>query len=165
MKKVLAVAGLWVVLLCPSSLDAQLALAGQGSWTEDFDFGIGARAIARLPIDAVPTALVGSFDWFFPDDEIADDYWEINANLIATPALEIVSVYFGTGLNIAHVKAPEVGGGGSTTEVGVNLLGGLMYDAAFFVPYGEVRYEIEGGEQFVVTVGIALRLVAATGIR
>ncbi len=155
-----------MLLVAPASAYGQFALGVQGNWADDFDFGIGARAIAGLPVGGPPLAIAATFDWFYPQTEGIDEYWEINANLVTTPALAIVTGYFGGGLNVAHVEGSgALGGEISDTDVGFNVLGGLMYDATLFVPYAEARFELGGGEQFVLTAGIAVRLTAATGIR
>lgn len=166
MRKLVLLAGLGALLLGPGTLYGQFALGAQGAWADNYDFGIGARAVVKLPVDPAPFAFVASFDWFNPEADDLDDYWEINANFVTTPALAIVTAYFGTGLNVSHVRGRgPLGGDLSDTRAGVNILGGLMYDAALLVPYAEARYEIEGGDQFVVTLGLAVRLTAATGIR
>jgi hypothetical protein len=166
MKRVLFLACLLTLIACPADLSAQVGLGIHGSWAEDADWGIGGRVAVQLPVDQAPLGLVSSFDWFWPEADAVHDYWEINANLVIRPALELISGYFGIGLNLAHTVAEDPFGAGklSETKAGLNLVAGLIYDA-LLTPYGEVRYEVGGGEQFVVTVGIGVSLATFTGIR
>ncbi len=166
MKRALLLACLLTLALDPCDAQAQVGLGVHGSWAEDVDWGIGGRVAVQLPVDQLPLAFVGSFDWFWPEPDELEDYWELNANLVIKPALELIAGYFGAGLNLAHSVAQDPFGAGklSETKAGLNLVGGLIYDG-LLTPYGEVRYEIGGGEQFVVTVGIGISLETFTGIR
>lgn len=166
MKRALFLTCLLSLAVYPVDLQAQVGLGVQGSWAEDADWGVGARAAVQLPVDKAPLVFVGTFDWFFPEADEIHDYWEINANLVMKPALALIAGYFGIGLNLAHTVAQDPFGAGtiSETKAGLNLVGGLIYDG-LLTPYGEVRYEIGGGEQFVVTVGIGISLATFTGIR
>jgi hypothetical protein len=166
MRRILLSACLLAMAVYPGDAQAQLGLGVQGSWAQDADFGIGAIAAVQLPVDQFPMAFAATFDWFFPKAEDIDDYWEINANLLATPALEVITGYFGVGLNLAHMSGPDPFGGRiSETNVGINILGGVMYDAAILMPFAEARYEIKGGEQLVLTLGIMVAFETFTGIR
>ncbi|UCC85243.1 MAG: hypothetical protein JSW46_10150 [Gemmatimonadota bacterium] len=166
MKRALFLACVLTVAVSPVDLCAQVRLGVHGSWAEDADWGLGGRVAVQLPVDRVPLVLVGSFDWFWPEADEIEDYWEINANLVMRPTLELIAGYFGIGLNLAHTVAedPFRAGTFSETKAGINLVGGLIYDG-ILTPYGEVRYEVGGGEQFVVTVGIGINLATFTGIR
>ena len=42
------------------------------------------------------------------------------------------------------------------TKYGANLLGGTRYKLGRIAPFFELRYIIEGGEQFVITAGVDL---------
>jgi hypothetical protein len=166
MKRALLLACVLVLAVCPVDLRAQVGLGVHGNWAEEADWGIGGRVALQLPVEQAPLVLVSSFDWFWPETDAIRDYWEINANLIIKPALALIAGYFGVGLNMAHTVAEDPFGAGtlSETSVGMNLVAGLIYDA-LLTPYGEVRYEVGGGEQFVVTVGIGVSLATFTGIR
>ena len=150
MKRLLAAAFLALSLIGPSTSRAQATIGGQVDYGQDTDFGVGGRIELGLPTVA-PVRLVGSFDYFFPDrDEL--DYWEANANLTFTKALRRSSLwpYFGGGLNLAHSDL----GNRSRTEAGANVLVGIKYVGAPAVPFAELRAEIFGGEQFVLTGGL-----------
>lgn len=144
---------------------AQVAFGPQVSWADDADFGIGARV--TFPLTQLMTAdadspaqkmmLIGSFDWFFPDDGDVPDldvrYYEINANVAYTPEVEGLDPYFGGGLNIANAGISGGGESVSDTEVGLNILGGLNFLLGTFNTFAEGRLELSGGEQFVLTFG------------
>ncbi len=109
--------------------------------------------------------MIGSFDLFFPSNDsgsIRDiSYWEVNANLVYTLGLPLVPLtpYFGGGLNVARTDITDTTGGGADTmrtDPGVNLLAGAELGIPGLSPFVEFRYEIQGGEQWVLTGGILL---------
>ena len=153
--------------------DKPVSFGVQGNWGEDSDFGVGARAIIDLGEQVENLELVGSFDYYFPStgDEFEDlgvdtdvTYWEINANAIYKFELSSSSLvpYAGAGLNYAHggwsVNSDIVPGildeSGSESEVGLNILGGVLFGTGKTKLFFEAKFELEGGEQFVVTGGI-----------
>lgn len=158
MRKLFAVMALTgAVSVAPAILAAQqpFHLGAQVSWGDDSDVGIGVRYendLNRL-IPARNLRVVGSFDWFFPGNNV--DYFEINANVayqFTIPSSRI-GPYAGGGLNIARASGGL--GTSSDTQVGLNLLGGLRFPSAGRIrPYVEGRFEFSGGEQFVLTGGI-----------
>lgn len=120
----------------------------QVSLAEDADFGIGGRLEIGLP--AAPVFISGSFDIFFPGDDV--DYWEFNANgayEFVLPRTPEVAPYVGAGLNVAHASV----GAFSDTRAGLNVLGGVRFPLQSVAPFFELRLEIEGGEQVPVATG------------
>jgi hypothetical protein len=165
MRRVILAVCLAAYVFAPGALHAQLALGAQLEWSQDFDNGAGARALVELPMgDFAPVELHVTFDYFWPED---GDYWELNGNLVTTPAVAtVLTAYFGAGLNIAHTKwIDPLDQEQSRTRVGANVLGGLRYDPGKLVPFFELKYEIGGGEQWIASAGFMIRLGAATGIR
>lgn len=154
MKKLFGILGLAVAfsLLSAAPSSAQVHLGPQISLADDADVGIGARVVAGVP-QYRGVEFAGSFDVFFPDGDV--DYWELNANLIYNfeiPDAGAFRPYAGGGLNIARVDPPV---GDSDTDLGLNVLGGAKFpNEGPVTPYLELRAEIEGGEQFVITGGI-----------
>jgi opacity protein-like surface antigen len=142
--------------------DAEAQAFGvQGNWGDDTDLGIGARLELGLPNVFTTegpfsnTYFIGSFDWFFPDcDECT--YWELNANLAVPITATTIDPYAGIGLNIAHVSVDVGGSDVSDTDVGLNLLGGLRFNLGTIGAFTEGRFELGGGEQFVLTFGVLL---------
>jgi hypothetical protein len=114
----------------------------------------------------LPVELHGSFDYFFPSDPPGGGdltYWEINANLVYVVPLGSppINPYFGGGLNLAHagVESPLPGGGTISLgdeDLGLNLVGGtsINLNNSRLRPFVEARFELSGGEQFVVTAGL-----------
>ncbi len=161
MRKALFVMSLFVLLATPAALQAQLDLGVQGAWGDEFDFAAGARVTLGLP-GSLPLELHGTFDYFFPEQEDVK-YWELNANLTAfVPILKGFMPYAGLGVNVARRQEKgELEGEEfniNTSEFGVNFLGGLKYKAGSLAPFGEVRWESSGGEQFVATIGLMLNV-------
>ncbi len=119
----------------------------------DTDFGLGARV--EFDFNNSPLTVIGSFDYYFPDGSV--DYWEINGNLIYNfdiASAPTVTPYAGGGLNIAHWSIDTEVGSRSDTDPGLNLLGGARFDAGSLMPFVEMKFTIEGGDQFVVTGGL-----------
>ncbi len=159
MRKLALVLTVPLLALSPSLARAQVDLGGQLSWADDADWGLGARVTVGLPVETIPLQAIGSFDFFFPDGPV--DYWEINANIAyLIPVQSVVIVpYVGTGFNIAHV---ELDSGGlvedvSDTDLGLNLLGGIRFTGTA-QPFVEVRVELGGGEQVVLTGGVTFNV-------
>ena len=161
MKRLLGVLCAFVLVGGVAEASAQIGLGAQLSWADDAEFGVGARAMVDLTPLTNGLEAIGSFDYFFPDQPLGADinYWEINANLAyvfrGVPSL---APYLGGGLNFAHasvsIDALGVPVGGSNTELGLNLLGGARMNAGPVQPFGELRVELGGGEQFVIAGGV-----------
>lgn len=153
-----------------SPAEAQVGFGVQGSWGDESDLGIGARVVA--PVGHMITAddgsvfaglkAIGSFDWFFIDcpDGFDCGYFEINANGAVPLPLEGFSPYVGAGLNVARVSIATEDQDSpfafdeSETEVGLNVLGGIDFPLGGLNTFAEGRFELGGGEQFVLTVGV-----------
>jgi hypothetical protein len=150
MKKTLFIATAMLCLAGAESASAQGFRWGpEVSLGTDTDLGLGARA--EFDFSGSALTIIASFDYYFPDGPV--DYWEINANLIYNfdiPSAPTVTPYAGGGLNIGHAS----GDGFSDTDPGLNLLGGTRFDAGSIMPFVEVKFTIEGVEQFVITGGI-----------
>lgn len=146
---------------------AQGRFGPQVSFGDDSDFGVGIRGEAPLSVlvstergsPASTMFLIGSFDWFFPDDDEGVDvrYFEINANVGYPLEAEGFDPYVGAGLNIANSGVsfddPALDDR-SDTEIGVNLLGGLKFPFGDMSAFTEIRLELSGGEQFVISAGV-----------
>jgi hypothetical protein len=165
MKRLLLAACLAGLALTPRASYAQISLGGQGSWGDRRDWAVGGRLTWDLSPRGTPLAFIGAFDWFFlqAPRTIDAEYWEVNVNVAFIQSVyrpEAVS-YLGVGLNVATIKEERKADGEvllDDTDYGVNLLGGTRYKLGRFAPFFELRYIIEGGEQFVVTAGLDLLL-------
>ena len=136
--------------------------AAELDWSNDFDFGIGARAIfplvslfPRTPLDGIV-----SFDYFFPSAPAGASahYWEINGDVayrFTVPRSSSLAPYAGGGLDIAHASGSVGTVSNSVTKVGLNLLAGTTFKVrASVTPFGEARVEIGGGKTFILTGGV-----------
>ena len=167
MRKLLLAACFSALALVPATASGQVLLGAHGNWSDDFDFGVGARAWVGLPTGpSLPMAVYGQFDWFFPDEPEGTDitYYEVNINLaflfpIRNPT---VAPYAAAGLNVAHLETEQEFAGlpveASNTEVGLNIAVGTNLNLGSVTPYGEARFQISGGESFVVNAGIAIQV-------
>lgn len=134
-------------------------LGALGGWGSDFDWMLGGRVTAGLPVENVDLEAVGEFEYFFPNEDNVD-YWEINLNVnyLVPMQSQIIQSYVGAGLNIARISVDTPVGSGDETEIGLNVLGGLRGTTAKVKPFGELRFEIGGGEQFVFIAGVNFRV-------
>ncbi len=160
MKKLLTGACIALLILTPATAQAQLGLGAQLNYGDDVDLGIGVRGAYTLPT-TFPLEIIGSFDYFFPSvgvDGIDLNYWEFNANVVYLIPVtsNVVAPYAGTGLNFAHasVSSDEFQDFSvSDSEMGLNILGGAKFKLGGVQPFGELRVELAGGEEFVLTGG------------
>jgi hypothetical protein len=160
MRKIVVAATLVAALAAPTALQAQFAIGGQGSWSTDTDWGVGARVSLDARQYDLPLLFTGAFDYFWPEEGAADlEYWEINVNAsyLRTLAPQLSS-YAGIGLNVAHGSAGLGDFEASGTEYGLNLQAGSRYSVGKVVPFFETRFEIAGGEQFIITLGLEFLL-------
>ncbi len=168
MRKLLFAVCLSTLVCLPSTLPAQVDIGAQGSWGDDSDFGVGARLTIGIPSAAVPIAVIGSFDWFFPSQPAGTDltYWEANANVVFMFPIQDPRFrpYGGLGLNVARFElkvdpaVPSPLESLEETNLGLNLLVGALLDVGKLKPYGEARFQIEGGKQLVLTAGVAFQI-------
>jgi len=141
---------------------AQVRFGAQASVADDVDLGLGARVLFSLKQFSERLEGIASFDWFFPDSGAGVDwtYFELNGNVVYSIPLSNTSAlrpYAGGGLNIAR-SSVEVNVPGrpsaSDTEIGLNLLGGSKFGSGRITPFAELRLELGGREQFVISGGI-----------
>lgn len=161
-KYLLAVACVGLLGIGARDLPAQTRFGVQGSWGDDTDFGIGGRVAfsLRSMFPRTPLEAYATFDYFFPDEGAGVDltYWEINGNVVyLIPGVRgNIAPYVGGGLNIAHASREVLGVSASDTDAGLNLMGGLKFKSrtSRVAPFVELRVELGGGEQFVLTGGV-----------
>lgn len=132
-----------------------LHVGPQINFADDTDIGVGVRVSGDL--GGYPGwEIMGSFDLYFPESDV--DFWEINGNVIYNIDARSTTVfpYAGGGLNVAHASFDGgPGNGGSDTEIGLNVLGGVKFATdGPLTPYAELRGTVDGSDQLVVTAGI-----------
>lgn len=158
-------------LLCwgalPASAQTPISFGAQLNFADDFDFGIGAHLVAGTSTVVENSRVVASFDYYFPDggDGVDFSFWEINLNAHYLFPLENapVGVYAGAGIHIYNVSVDfdgdeDFGFGGFGADdsgAGLNLLGGVDFrTAGSLSPFAELKIELGGAEQFVLTGGV-----------
>ena len=160
MKKLLVAASVVGLLFAPGAAQAQLSIGAQGSLADDFDFGVGGRVSYDLRQVKMPVIVMGSYDWFFPKDftGIDNQYWEVNLNAAYIQSITpVIASYVGVGVNYANFSSKLESDGSelaSFDEVGLNLMGGAKFLFSNFAAFGEARFEVNGGEQFVLLAGL-----------
>jgi hypothetical protein len=148
------------VLLCAGAArsEAQVRFAPEVNFGSDSDFGIGGRVNFDLTSLFKSRGFfgVGEFSYYFPGNNV--NYWEINGNLgYMIPGVRgNVHPYAGGGLNIGHASVDNCGFTGcSSTDVGVNLLGGINIQTRNkLMPFIEGKIQLGHGDQFVITGGL-----------
>jgi len=135
----------------------------QLDWASDTDFGIGGRGVFGLQslFPKTPLDAIVSFDYYFPSGAPAGTsvhFWEINGNVayrFRVPARSSLRPYAGGGLNIAHASASAGGVSGSSTDAGLNLLGGTTFKVnGSLTPFAEFRGVVGNANQVVLTGGV-----------
>jgi hypothetical protein len=155
MKKTLVMAAAMLCLVAVESASAQGFRWGpELSLATDADLGLGARV--EFDLNGPPLTIIGSFDYYFPGG--SHDYFEFNGNLVYNfniPSAPTITPYAGGGLNIAHwSRDTNDGEDRSDTDPGLNILGGARFDVGSVILFGEMKFTIEGGDQFVITGGV-----------
>ena len=111
-------------------------LADEFDLEDEGDFGLGARSEFGGNL-----ALVLSFDYYFPDDDIGDvNFYEFNGNLIYNFPTESVRPYIGGGAGLARVSFDSDFFNDDASELGINILGGVKFGSGGINPFGEIRY-------------------------
>ena len=135
--------------LTPAPSQAQLTLGPTLGMHDNGDFAIGATV--GSPMDAVGEGvrILGEFLLFFPE---VGSYFEISGNLaydfpVADPT---VLPFVIAGLNIGRFSIDAGSfGGGSSTDLGLNIGGGIAFDAGNVRPTVGGRFTVRDGGGFV----------------
>ena len=148
-----------VLAVAPGLSQAQVTLGPTLAFGDDAHLGIGATVRAPLSAFAEGIGLMADFIFFFPE-QTGVDYFEINGNVTYDfPVQSSTAVPFVlAGLNFARGSVDVSGISIRNTELGLNLGGGVEFDAGTFRPLFGVRIELKGGAQFVVFASLPFRL-------
>ncbi|MDH3208243.1 MAG: hypothetical protein OEO79_16705 [Gemmatimonadota bacterium] len=155
MKKLLGTVALVGMLMAPSAVSAQTTIGGVLGYHDDFDaLGIGAYAAFALPQLHENISINPSFMYYFPD---GFDAWEVNGDLVyAFPvsADSPITPFALAGINIMRVSFDAgVFGSASSTDVGLNLGGGVTFPMEGFTPFAGAKFEIQDGTGFLIFGG------------
>ncbi len=133
----------------PSAADAQVTVGPTLAYDNDIDLGLGATLGTALPSLGQGFGLLADILMFFPDGPA--NYFEVNGNVTYDFPLEGSTIvpYLLGGINIARSSGELLGVSFSDTQVGLNLGGGVDFDAGNFRPSVGVRAEVDGGEALV----------------
>lgn len=141
----LALGAFAVFAVAPHAARAQATLGPVLAYHNTADFGIGASLSTSIAALDPAFGLQADFVYYFPN---AGNYWELNGNLTYDfPLAESTAVPFVlAGLNIAHASALGLG----DTQLGLNVGGGIAFDLGTFRPSVSAKFEIDGGDEFVL---------------
>lgn len=139
----------------------------------NFFFG----ADARVGSPALPVMINGSFDFYLTDDietggeDLSQTIFAVDINALYEFGIDnpAFTPYAGGGLAITRSSVEEVTvdtgfgtgtfGGGSDTEVGLNLVGGARFPVGSFEPFAQLNATLGGDVQrFGITGGLLFGL-------
>ena len=152
----------------PQQAQSQVLLGPSVSFSSEYDFGVGATIMFGLPSVTPGLGVMGDFLIYFPDNF---DYWEFNAN--ATYDIQVknskVAPFVLAGLNVGHASIDYEGGSelpdfdfsDSTTDIGLNLGGGIAFNVGKFRPRVTAKVILGGVESGAFAVIGTLPFVIA----
>lgn len=151
MRKLLGTVALATLLAIPSAAQAQSTIVGGIlGYHDDFEaVGIGAFASFALPQLHENISINPSFVLYFPD---GFDAWELNGDLVYRfPLSDAPVIPFALGgLNIIRTSVSAGGFSASSTDVGLNLGGGVIFPTGSIRPSAGAKFEIQDGTGFVI---------------
>jgi len=141
----------------PRAADAQVYIGPEIAFNDEADFGVGAGLEFDLPAIDPGISYLGDFIFFFPD---GFDYFEFNTNLTYDLPLDDASIvpFVLSGLNVARVSSEGLVDDVSNTEIGLNVGGGLKFNAGDLSPRVTGRFNLFSGETFTVTFFLPFRV-------
>ena len=157
MKKLLCSVALIGMLAAPVAVQAQLQVGAFAAYHDDLEaFGIGAGISIPLTSIDPNVALIPDFTFFFPDDPFG--YFEINGDVsynFPVGADAPVAPFAFAGLNIGRSSVDLGTTSDSSTDIGLNLGGGVNFAAGSVNPFAGAKFEIQDATGFVIFGGIA----------
>lgn len=162
MKKLLWTAALVGMLVAPSVVQAQMTAGPFLAYHDDLEaIGVGGFLGIAIPQLAPGFAVVPNIAIFFPDDPLS--FFEINGDVMYTfPVSETspVEPFAFAGLNWARSSIDFGGTTGSVSDsdIGLNLGGGVNFDAGSLSPFAGAKFEIHNNTGFVIFGGISFAL-------
>ncbi len=170
MKKISLLIAAFSLLFVTQNTQAQTAkgdmrLGAQlGYGTEIESLGIGARFDYAITDQIL---LAPDLMYFFGKSQDGVDFsWfdiNLNGNYVFEMSNPDIIPYVLAGLNIAFFSVDFEGisifpGGGSSTNIGLNLGGGVDFVVSTFFVFGELRYVLSSSDQLVISGGVKFPL-------
>ena len=157
MRKLLGTVAMVGLLAVPGSVQAQgtTVIGGMLAYHTDAE-AVGIGAYAGIPLNSIHPnlSIKPDFIFYFPD---GFDYWELNGDavwrfdLADNPSL--VPFALG-GISIAHTSVSVAGFSASSTDVGLNLGGGVIFPMEKIRPAVGAKFEIQDNTGFVIFGGV-----------
>jgi len=152
----LAIALGLVILARPAH--AQFRFGGGPAWGSDSDLGIAARVLFGLGRQIDQRDLTGQFSaaWFVDACDFDCTYFEFTpAAFVPFSGTDLVP-FAGAGLNISHasINTPFQNDNISDTEVGLALLGGVLFPIGNLTGQGEGRVTLGGSQQLLLSFSV-----------
>lgn len=142
-------------VFAPLPGQAQIAVGPKVAFaTDNFGPGIGVAVDVPLPSLHESVSLLADFTYFFPDGEV--DYFQINANGTYDFATSgSITPFALAGLSIARISVdvpdnPFFDVDASSTDIGLNLGGGIAFDAGSFRPKVGGMFQLQDGSLFQI---------------
>lgn len=148
------------VALAAPRADAQFLFIPYGGFDFDFDAALlGVAVEVPMPIAGLPVevAVRPSAEYYFVGDvdQFNRTLVGINADLVASLSPPgSVGFFAGAGLGLAFASS-DVPGAQTTSDFGLNLIGGAQFGTGFATPFAQGR----------ITFGDGTRLAALAGVR
>jgi hypothetical protein len=140
--------------LLPATTQGQMVAGPVVAYHDEADLGVGAFLIIPIPSIHEDIAVKTDFGFFFPGDDLS--YLEFNADALMrfpipdNPDVEPFA-FAGLGLARVSVHTEEDVEDDSTTDLGLNLGGGVAFTGVGSVrPAVGLKVELGGGEGFVI---------------
>jgi len=130
-----------------------------GGDVEDFYIGADGRFRTGLPVIINTT-----FDYYFTESNFS--FWQVGGNALYEFSVSSASIvpYAGAGLSISRfgVDIPPIdlgefgsfGGSASSTDVGLNLIGGASFTAGSLRPFAQAQITVGDVDLFTIGGGL-----------
>ena len=124
-----------------------------GGDIEEVFLGVDARATTSLPV-----VLNGVFDYYLTDDNVT--FWQFSANALYPFPLDDSNIlpYAGAGVGISRfsvdIDTPFGSFDPSSSDVGLNLIGGASFQAGSLQPFAQVQLSISDASLFTLGGGL-----------
>lgn len=155
MKKLLCTLALVGLLAAPGAVQAQMTAGPILAYHTDAE-AIGAGAFLTIPMAQISEgiSIVPNFTWYFPDGY---DYFEVNGDVMyAFPvgADAPVAPFAFAGLNWSRTSVTVGTFSASSSDIGLNLGGGVNFNAGSLNPFAGAKFTMSDGTGFVIFGGV-----------